>query len=223
MKFKEKLIVLISILGITLFANAQAGININNNPFWEGQIKMVDGTIKTGLIQVPHTVSQNKVSIKSSEKAKVEKIKRKEVESISLVSPTGKDYLFDCLPLTNTIKGNSSIGRNLILAIGKNNYVTFYYAVNGLYKVDKEKGTIFTVFKYLQGKDFPTTTYFIRKRGSEKANLIAMTSNIAGFKKGVLHHLTEDQALHDRINNEELKFKDMPEIIDTYLKATREL
>lgn len=223
MHLKKNLFIFICVLGTTLLANAQAGININNNPLWKGEITMTDGSVKTGLIQVPNTTSQKVVSIKSSEKGKVEKIKRKEVESLRMVSPTGKIYLFDCLPLVNTIKGNASIGKNLILAVGKNDHATFYYAVNGVYKVDNDKGTIFSISKYLQGKDFSTITYFIRKKGSEKANLLAITNNIAGFKRGVLYHLTEDKILQDRIENGELKFDDMPEIIDIYLKATKDL
>lgn len=195
----------------------------NTNPYWKGEIELDNGTIKKGLVQVPHSSKIKKVAFKTSENAKKETFKRKEVASVKVTSNAGKNYLYECVPVIYAAgDGMSWGGKSLLLVEAKNNYVTFYIET-GYYLVDKKTAEISLVYFYEFGKDTPTTSRFIRKRGAEKANLFYMTGYVGGFRKLARHHLTEDEELLEKIENRTLKIKDIPEIIATYIDSTESL
>lgn len=205
-----------------IFWNTQAQININSNPYWEGIVELTDGSKKQGFIQVPNSISQRRIAYKTSMNGKKDKLKEKHIISIQVTSPNGKEYLFERLPLVMTIKGNASLGQQIVLVAAKNNYATIY-VVHGVYNINTSKNEIEMLYRYEQGKDFATTAYYIRKKDRKKGNLLFISRNIAGFKKGLNYHLTEDKKLLSSINNGELKADDMPEIINTYMETTSEL
>lgn len=218
MKLKKYLLV----FTLIIVFKSHSQVNINSNPFWNGEIEFIDGTVKNGFIQVPNITNIKKISFKKAKKAKKENFKRKKVKSIKVTSPNGNEYLYERIAIVHTLKGNASIGKSLMLVEGKNEYVTFYIA-SGAYIVDKKSNEIVLIYRYELGKDFPTIGRYIRKKGSEKANMFYITGYIGGFKKAARHHLTEDKSLLEKIENKQLGKNDLPEIIATYLKTTEEL
>lgn len=216
-----KLLILFSIL-LSCTLPLQAQFNINTNPFWEGEIKMEDGTIHKGYIQVPNNTSQKKVVYKTSLKGETLKVKRKKIDYVQVTSNTGKAYRYENIPVVMTIKGNSSLGTQLLLVEAKNNYATFYI-VHGVYKVNKREGEIELLYRFRYGKDFPVTSHYIRKRNQKKARQFAVTKDLKGIKKAANYHLTEDEALLEKINAGDLTEDDITEIITIYLKTTENL
>ncbi len=216
MKFKLLFLVFIAITCLSL--NAQ---NININPFWEGEIKLNDGTVKKGLVQVPNSLGIRAVSFRKTKNAKKERIRKKHIESILVVSTNGREYLFEPLPVVLTIKGNSSWGKSMLLVTHQNDYVKFYIS-QGYYRVNK-KGQLYMLFKSSPMYNYPTTFYYIKKRGFKKARLLHMSSLARGLKKSANNYLNEDPELLKKINDGELKFHDMYEIIETYMKTTQNL
>ena len=79
------------------------------------------------------------------------------------------------------------------------------------------------LYRYLRGYDFPSLNYYIKKRDFEKARLIHTTNAARGFRKGANAYFKEDPQLLKRINNKELRFKDIDEIIEIYLNTTKDL
>ncbi len=201
---------------------SHAQITIDSNPYWEGKIEMADGTMKEGYVKIPKHTAIRKVSFKKTLNTEKESIKRKKIKSVSIISPNGKGYLFELIPVNYSLKLQAAISKPLILVRGKNKYVTFYVA-SGNYEVDKKTNEIILVYRYKQGIDLPSTYWFIRKRGVKTANLLYMSRDIAGFRKPAMYHLAEDTALVKKIENKELGKKDIPEIINIYLKTTENM
>ena len=50
-----------------------------------------------------------------------------------------------------------------------------------------------------------------------------MTNLVRGFKKGANAYFNEDSELLKKINNKELRFKDIDEIIRIYLNTTKNM
>lgn len=215
--FSKRIILAIGLILFT-FLNSSAQ-NFNNNPYWEGKIKLTDGTVKTGYVMVPSSSKENYIAFKPTMDGKKETVKRKEIESIVVTSKTGREYLYENIPAVLTITGKTSWGTSLLLVFGKNSYATFYIESQKYIASDKT-GEISLLYRYDHGTDFPTVSYYIRKKGAPKANLFYITRHLGGIKKGVNHHLTEDPELIKRVNGRELKQDDIPEIISTYLKTT---
>ena len=92
----------------------------------------------------------------------------------------------------------------------------------GVYRVNKD-GELYMLYRYMQGRDFPSLEYYIKKRDFEKARLFHETNLSRGFKKSANAYLKEDPALLKKINNNELNFKDIDEIIEMYLETTKNL
>ncbi len=195
--------------------------NINTNPFWEGEIKLTDGSTKKGYVQVPNNPNLRAVSFRSTEKGRNERIKKKDIESVTVNSKNGYSYKFEPVAVVLTIKGNSSLGKSMLFVTHENDYVKFYISA-GVYRID-DNDEIYMLYRYVQGKDFPTQSYYIKKRDFEKARLVHMTSLARGFRKGANAYFQEDPELLKRINNKELKFEDILEIIDIYMETTKNL
>ena len=193
--------------------------NINANPYWEGEIEMADGTMINGYVKIPKDTGIKKVYFKKTLSSKKEFVKRKQVASVKVISPNGKEYVFERIPISYSLKSQKSLVKPLILVEGRNEYVTFYVA-SGNYEVNEKTNNIILVYKYNAGRDLPSTYRFIRKRGVKTANLFYMSRDIAGFKKPVRYHLAEDPALVEKVENGELGKKNIPEIISIYLKTT---
>lgn len=200
-------------------ANAQISRIINDNPYWEGEIVLNDGTVKKGFIMVPHASREKSIDFKTSLKAKKEKIKRKEIATVKLTSDTGISYVYENIPAIPTITGKASIGTSLLLVQSKNSYATFYVE-SQTYKIDRKAGKIILFYEYVQGSDFPSISYYIRKKDAPKASLLYTTGHLGGLKKGVRHHMTETPELIEKVENKEYKENDIPELISEYLKAT---
>ena len=203
----------------TFVANAQ--FNINTNPFWQGEIEMTDGSIKSGYIQVPNIAAERKIAYKSAQNAKSEEIKREKISKIHVISENGKSFFYDNLPMGLIKKDKVSKKRYLLLAHASNNFVTFY--IMSTYKVNGRTGNIDFVTKYIQGKDFPTFSYFMSKGDKKNAKMYYMTKQLGGIKKNAELHFAEDQNLVEKIKNKELKGKDVSEIIQTFLDTTENM
>ncbi len=206
-------------IAASLPANAQ--LNINTNPFWEGEIKLLDGSVKSGFVQPPNIAAQRKISYKASAKGSTEHIERKEIASIRVTSENGNSYFYDNLPIGSIKKDKVSKKRYLLLAQARNNFVTFY--VMSTYKVDNRNGTIDLVAKYIQGKDIPTFSYYMSKADKTDAKLYYMTSQLGGIKNNAELHFAEDPELVRKIKNKELKGRDILEIIQHFLTTTENM
>lgn len=215
-----KLKLLLFILSITFSINIHSQ-NINTNPYWQGEIKLKDGTLKKGLVQVPNNPAQSRVAFKLTENSKKVKFKKKNIEAVKVVSKSGKIYEFEPVAVVITIKGNASLGKSLLLVYNQNDYVKFYFS-SGVYRVNKND-ELYTLYRFIQGQDFPTLNYYLKKRDYDKARLLYMTSLARGLKKGANAYFKEDPELLQKINNKELRFKDIDEIIATYLNTTKNM
>ncbi len=213
-------------LFIAVMATLLVCVNVNaqkiDNPYWPGTITLKDGTIKDGWIKIPSFSREKKIEFPVTKKDVIENINREDIATLSITSERGYEYWFENVPVVNTIKGNTSLGTLLLLVAAKNNYVTFYVQ-SQRYTVDDETGKILLYYRYRQGYDFPTTTYYIRKKDAEKANLFYVTEHLAGIKKGLTYHLTEDPDLIKRVENKELTSDDIEEIITTYISTTKNM
>lgn len=202
-------------------------LNINTNPYWQGKIQLTDGSVKEGFIMVPNNTRENRIAFKNSANGEKESVKRKDIEKVVVVSNTGNSYLYENVPASMTIKGKSTIGKSLLLVVGKNDYVTFYVESEA-YSAHKDSGKITIIDRYEVTKDLPLFTYYIRKTGVEHANMIAMTGSggwigfNAKLKKSAKHHLAEDANLVKQIEDGELKHKDIRQIIEQYIKTTNQ-
>lgn len=210
-----------------IFLMSCGSLIVNTNPYWQGEILLMDGTVKKGYIMVPNSPREISVAFKSSVTAEKETIKRKSIKSVNVVSENGSRYLYENVPLVNSVKGNTSLGTALLLVVGKNDYVTFYVG-SEIYKVNKKNKEIVPWDKYVQSQDFPTFPYYIRKKGKPKANNFAITGEgwaglNARLKKSAKYHLKEDENLTRKILEDELTHTDIPEIIKIYLKTTEKL
>lgn len=206
---------------------AHAQFNINTNPYWEGEITLLDGTVKKGMVKVPNNPKENYIAFKPSETGEKETVRRKEIKSVAVVSPTGNPYYYEHVPVVLVFKGDKPYGSSLLLTYKRNDYAKFYVE-SGVYRVDEKAGTIYTLYRYNQGKDLPTVQYYIQKRGKDHANILCMTgAGMIGLnsklRKSAERNLTEDPALLKRIMNKDLDNRDIHEIIDTYLASTTAL
>lgn len=206
---------------------AHAQFNINTNPYWEGEITLLDGTVKKGVVMVPNSPKEKYIAFKPSQNGKKETVKRKEIKSVAVLSPTGYAYFYENVPIVLVFNGDTPAGKSLMLTYKQNDYAKFYVE-SGVYKVDEKNGTIYMLYRYNYGNDIPTTSYYIRKRGKEIANVVCMTGpNMAGLngklRRSAQRNLTEDAPLLERIMNKELGHNDIREIIDTYLTSTQHL
>src|SRR5690625_6639728 len=92
--FKYFIFFLLIIFGISK-SHAQMYRFSNTNPFWKGEVKLTDGEIIEGLIQVPYKSSQRRVAYKIDEDADRQILKAEDVDAIYLTSSTGYQYLLD--------------------------------------------------------------------------------------------------------------------------------
>lgn len=219
---KSKIIFLFSLVFFLAFQSAKAQLLINNNAYWEGEIMFIDGTLKEGYIQVPNTTKENKINFKKSLNGTKEKFKRKEIDYIIVTSDKGFSYRYENTAVVWTLEGNKSMGTSLYLIMGQNNYVTFYVETQQ-YITNSKTGKIDFLYVYNQGQDFPSVTYVMKKRGEEKARLLHTTGIIGGLIRRAKVYLTETPELLKRIEDKELKIVDLPEIIETYIKETKDL
>lgn len=223
-----KLKTILSLLILLIFGSTKSSAqNLNTNPYWKGEIYMVDGTTKTGMIMVPNSSKENYIAYRQSEKGKKETVRRKEIKSIKVTSPNGTDYFYEHVPVVIAFNGKTSYGNSLLLVYKRNSLATFFIE-SGVYKVDPKTQEMFMLYRYTQGMDIPTVQYYIHKRGEENTFILCMSApNIAllnsKLRKSASRHLTEDPALLQKIMDKELGHKDIDLIIDTYLESTKTL
>jgi len=217
----SKTMVIIGLLFL-ISMDAKAQININTNPYWQGEIRLFDGTIKPGYVMVPNNSKENEIAFRPSPKGEKETIKRKHIESVGVVSEKGKRYLYENTPIVFSFKSKKAAGNSLLLVEAKNDYVTFYVESQA-YKVDAKSGEIVLLYRYNSGQDFPTITHYIKKKDAPVANMFYMTGLVGGIKKGAKYHLTEDPELMRKINEKELGKNDISEIINNYIQTTNSL
>ncbi|WP_191858711.1 hypothetical protein [Hanstruepera ponticola] len=226
MNSKLFVVIILCFVSTSIFkANAQ--ININTNPYWKGEIRLLDGTSKKGLILVPNSSGEDYIAYKSSENGNKETFRRKLIDYVVVASENGRSYLYENIPVAYTIKGITSKNTKLLLVAAKNNYVTFYVE-SGVYKVDEKTNEIYFLYRSQFGNDLPATYYFIRKQDASNANLFALSgNNIVGLnsklKKSAKYHLTETPDLIKKIEKKELKHNDVPKIISQYISSTNDM
>lgn len=225
MKFKQTFL-LLSLLLISCYEISFAQqLPINTNPYWKGEITLIDGTIKTGQIMVPYSPSESYIAFRPAENGKKETFRRKEIQSITVSSPNGKKYYYEKVPIVMTFNGGKSYSSVLLLVYKRNNYATIFRQ-SGVYEVDSKTNEIYSIYRYTYGKDVPSVQYFINKRGEEKAYILCMSSPgmallNSKLRKSAALRLTENPELLRRIMDKELGHRDIEEIIDTYLESTK--
>ncbi|HLS11636.1 MAG TPA: hypothetical protein VK050_05705 [Flavobacteriaceae bacterium] len=220
--FKYFIFFLLIIFGISK-SHAQMYRFSNTNPFWKGEVKLTDGEIIEGLIQVPYKSSQRRVAYKIDEDADRQILKAEDVDAIYLTSSTGYQYLFERVDVYNTMKQNRSYGKkDLLLVSRKNNHATLYI-MHGTIEVNHKEDKIDLVYYYHQGRDVPMTTYYIRKNNVEHAYLLGTSIKITNFRNRIAFHLNEVPSLVEKVKNRELRQKHLEEIIDIYFKETENM
>lgn len=224
---KSRLNKILLICGAVLISSC-GSILVNTNPYWEGEIGLIDGTVKTGYIMVPYSSTEKNIAFKPSLAGEKEMVQRKLIETVRVISENGKRYLYENVPTGKTNKDDASQKKSLFLVVAKNDYTTFY-VVSEVYKVNKKNNEISIVDTYVQSRELPLFSYYIRKRGTLKANLFALTGQgswiglNSRLKKSAKNHLTEDEDLVQKIANGELKHHDTPEIIRLFMETTKEM
>lgn len=195
----------------------------NTNPYWKGEVKLTNGDIIVGFIQVPYLSSQKRVAYKMDEDADRQILKAEDVDAIYLTSSTGYQYLFERVDVYNTMKQNRSYGKkDLLLVNRKNNHATLYI-MHGTIEVNYKEDKINQVYYFYQGRDLPTTTYYIRKNHVEHAYILGYSLKSPNFKNRMAFHLNEVPSLVEKVKNNNFKHRDLEEIIDIYFKATENL
>ncbi len=227
MKLRFKTVVICAALLFIIALKGNAQFNINTNPYWNGEIHLTDGSIKTGMVMVPNSSKENYIAFRSAENGKKETIKRKEIKSINVTSPNGAKYFYENVPVVITFSGETSYTTSLLM-IYKQNDLAKFYVESGTYKIDPKTNEMYTQYTYVQGKDLPSVQYYIHKRGEENTFILCMTGEGLGglnskLRKSAQRHLTEDAALLKRIMDKELGHRDIVAIIDTYLESTKGL
>lgn len=204
-----------------------AQFNINTNPYWNGEIHLADGSVKKGFVMVPNSSKENNIAFRTSEKGEKEIVKRKDIKSVKVTSPNGTDYFYEHVPVVLVFSGETSYTSSLLLVYKRNALATFFVESQA-YKVDKERGEMYGLYRYVQGKDLPAVSYYIHKRGEENTFILCITGEGLGglnskLRKSAQRHLTEDAALLKKIMDKELGHGDITAIIDTYLESTKNL
>lgn len=215
-----KILKTVSFIFFTTFTfwNSSAQFNINSNPYWQGEIQMLDGTVKKGFIQVPNISGENKIAFKISKDGHDENVQRQSISSLKVVSETGNEYQYENVNVGGVKSDKKTKKMYLLFVQAKNEFVTFY--VMSTYSANNKDGKIYLVDSYAQGKDFPTFFHYIKKRDSEKANMFYATQQLGGIKKDAELNFAEDPELVKKMKKGELGKKDIPEIISTFLKTT---
>ena len=216
MKLSNYLILLLFIIFGGVKSHAQMYKFSNNNPYWEGEVKLTDGKIIKGFIQVPYQTSQKRIAYKIDENAKREVLKAENIDAIFLTSSTGYQYLFERVDVYNTMKQNRSFGKkDLLLVSRKNDYATLY-TTHGTIEVNKRDDRIDLVYYYHIGRDLPSTTYYIRKNHVEHAYFLGSSLKTPNFRNRIAFHFKEVPSLVEKVRSRELKQRDLKKIIDIY-------
>lgn len=216
MKLSILFVIVLAFFGSNLMAQ-----NINTNPFWEGEIRLNDGTVKKGFVQVPNNPKLRAVSLRQTKDGKNERVRRRDIESIVVFSEAGNRYVFETAVIQWSEKINITYGKSLMLVLGKNNYATFYIE-HGVYRVNSS-GEIIMVYRVNAGRDFASTNYYIKKRDYKNAIMLYTTNLAGGIRGRAKDLLTEDPVLLNRINERELRSRDILQIIQIYLDSTKDL
>lgn len=217
--------ILVSLIVFTGFNGMAQSNLINPNAFWQGEIKLTDNSIKKGYIRVPDSGDDNSIVYRAGEKGEKESIKSDLIESFTVVSDKGNRYSFERLATRFNIKKEKvSDKKYFLLEYKKGTHATFYFTSNGYYTNAKD-GTLDIVNTYLSGKDLPTFTYLIRKKNQEFADVFSQTSpskTMFGLNKMLKvrasYLIADDPSLLKRIEADEFKHTQIPEVIDIYLK-----
>jgi len=214
----------LSLLLITFLVFVSSNLeaqNINTNPFLEGEIRLNNGTVKKGFVQVPNSPKLRAVSLRQTKDGENERVRRRDIESIVVFSEAGNRYLFENVVIQWSPKINITYGKSLLLVLGKNNFVTFYIE-HGVYRVNKS-GEIVMLYRVDAGRDFASTNHYMKKREYKNAIMLYTTNLVGGIKGRANDLLTEDPGLLKRINDGELKARDIDEILKIYLETTKDL
>ena len=223
---KKKHCLLLILLLFIFSSNIKAQFIVND--FWQGEIIMVDGSVKKGFIKVPNKPDANNVSYKQTKDGRKESVESELIESINIISSKGAVYIFERIATRKNPKKSKLSKRRFLLIYKKGSSATFYLLSTG-YETDSKTGTITIVHTFVQGQDLPTFTYFIRKKDQSFADILGLTSlspTMFGLDKTLKtrakYVLADDPELVERIMKGEFKHTDIPSIIDIYLKEMDE-
>lgn len=210
------------LLSIVLFSfsisHAQLGRFINSNPYWEGEIIMTDGTKLSGEIQVPHKVGINKVKIKKCKSCKTEKLTASDIKILTVYSPKeNNEYSFHYTKVYLSKRQKKARYAGLYMVYGANNYATIYKA-SQTYKVKKKGEHIILSYVAAPG-DFPSVDHYIKKRDSDKTELLAST-NLVNGRRNMMRLLEDAPVIWKRIESNELGINHADLISREYLKET---
>jgi len=222
MKTKIKFLMHTIIILSLLFTTANA---LSETLYWKGEIFYTDGTTKKGYIEIPVRVKVSKLRYKKSKGSKKVNISTENIKKINYISNTGKKYTFEQLYTRyNFKKEKLSKNKAFLMVFKKGKNVTFYF-VSSNYIINNKTGTIVVESQFIQGVGLPTFSYYIRKKGQTFADLLGQTSpakTMFGLNRMLQIRaavfLNEDPELVKRIENGEFKHKDIPKIIDIYIK-----
>lgn len=210
------------VLAFLLFVFALSGYS-KDNPYFSGQISLLNGDIITGLVKVPKAPSDRQVVYKINEEGNKETVDVEQIRTITLNSKSGEKYVFDCLkldlrPKKDKIKITKKTAILYRLSVG---YANLYVASN-VYSVN-EDGNIEVIHKYYQGTDIPTFYYYIKRENEKVATYFCYSipgAPVIGLQKVLVHRcgIVFDDApqIIERVKNEEFNHLMIQEFIDAY-------
>ncbi|MGJ8665132.1 MAG: hypothetical protein ACSHW7_02095 [Patiriisocius sp.] len=216
MKNILKLLFLTLAILVTSSSMAQAGWKVfAPNEYWQGQIKLVDGTIKEGFVRVPKSCREKKISFLKNEDSKREKIKSEDIEALLLTSNQGNSYLFENVHWRYMFRNKTTKKKLLLLVEAKNDFATFYKS-SQYYFVNYTDGILDLAYNSNTGD----INYLIRKNKNDFATHYYTRGQAGHFKKKIAEFLDEAPVTVKKVQDKELKREDRVEIVKQYLLET---
>lgn len=219
----------IILLVMSLFTEnvfSQSLIGIGGLKFLPGNVVMEDGSIKSGLIQIPKRPSSQKIKFKDSEKAAEQTVKIHDVKSFSVTSDLGEKHILESNYIDQSKKaGVKRITKFRIFLLVDTKGHANLYKVGDEFRTDKN-GTLY-LYSYNagDGSGVANFRYYIKKQGSDYAEIFEYENPKNGILpdisrrslvKSMEVHLSEYPELIDKIKNKKIDEMDLTDIFDQY-------
>ena len=188
-------------------------------PFRPGSLTFENGDVKTGFLQIPTKGEQKTIKFKTDiNDKKAESIKSDVLLSLVVESEDENRYTFHRTSVKRPLGRTSKKAWLLVLL---DDYVTLCFT-GGQFQTDT-KGNVVAKTEYWRGRDLPTFSYFLKKKGENLPFAFAQTSpspTMFGLnnelRRNAKLHLSDYPELVERIENKEFTHKDVVQIIQLY-------
>ena len=188
-------------------------------PFRPGSVTFETGEVRTGFLQIPTTGEQRTINFKNDvNDRRSESIRSDALLSLVVESEDENKFTF---VRTSVIGPRGRVSREAWLLVLIDDYVTLYFT-GGRFQSDR-RGNVVTTASAWAGRDLPTFSYFLRKRGEERPVAFAQTSpspTMFGLNNELRRNarllLSDYPELVEQIENGEFRHTDVVQIIQLY-------